>query len=393
MQYVYKELKEIIQRFKDTTKIASASVENKLDPIFREAESGRIKKNFVNIIPSAILLLLAELFGIVCTIIVGTGFQFQVYFVTVFSIFLMCSVAILHYMDRLLRDDTVIGDRKKEYICYAYWVLYTFCALSFSIFEMKDTGSINHYFMYIFAITLFPIFEPHVMIGYYAFAIIMQTAALYRTDAAYTTYLLCYIITVAGIVLAFVKYSVYMTREIETKRYERMSEIDPLTGLMNRRGMQRSLEGIWHYCLTHNIPITIAMLDIDYFKKYNDKFGHAQGDECLKNVAHCIKDNFPRKTDITCRFGGEEFIVVIAGNSEEKALLSFKTLQNSIEELKIESGCPEFNKYVTVSMGVYHLKLDSKTSFTDAILTVDSELYNAKEKGRNCLSCNGEIYK
>lgn len=393
MQYVEQELRATIERFKSTTKIASASIEDKLDPIFREVESGRIKKNFVNIIPSALLLLIAELFAIVCNVFEGVEYRYQIYFITVFSVFLMCSVALLRYIDKLLQDDTSVGDRKKEYICYFFWVIYTINALGFSAFELRGNGSINHFFMFVFAITLFPVFEPHVSILYYVFAIATQTIALFRNNAPYTTYLLCYIITVGGIVLAFTKYSVYMTREIETKKYERMSEIDPMTGLLNRRGMQRSLEGIWHYCSTHNIPIAIAMLDIDYFKKYNDKFGHAQGDECIKNVAYSIKEHFPRKTDITCRFGGEEFLVVIAGHSEEKALLSFQTLQSSIEELGMESGNPEFNKNVTVSMGVYSLKIDEKTSFTDAILKVDMELYNAKNNGRNCLSCGGEIYR
>ena len=110
-------------------------------------------------------------------------------------------------------------------------------------------------------------------------------------------------------------------------------------------------------------------------------------------IAECIKQTFSRRTDITCRFGGEEFIIIVAGESEEKALEQLKSLKREIENLKIKSGCPEFNENITVSMGVHSVDIDSTTMFRDAVLGVDTQLYNAKEHGRNCISRKNEIIR
>lgn len=391
MKYAAAELKNIIDRFLEVSSISSLTVEDKLDPVFREVEQERIRRNFVNIIPSSLMLLIIEMLGVFYNLVTGTTRKYQLIYQISFIVFFIFTVIILKYIDTLLKNNSA-GDKKKEYICYIYWVIYTLSALCFSVFEVLDSGTLIHFSVLIFFLTLWPVLEPHILIAYYSFIIIVQTGIMYVNSLHYLCFVLCYIFTVIGIILSFIKYTLFMSRHIDIKKFERMSELDPLTNILNRRGMKRSVDGIWSYCESHSIPITIAMLDIDFFKMYNDKFGHSKGDECIQEIANCIKKNFPRKTDITCRFGGEEFIIIVAGEPEEKALLHFKKLQNEIESLKMESGCPDFNKYVTVSCGVFSSYIENGLSFDDSVLKADEELYNAKKNGRKCISCNSEIY-
>lgn len=391
MQYVSKELRNVLFSFLNMLKISSATAEDKLDPIYREVEAGRIHSNYISIIPSSLVLLVVEICGIIYNVVCGSSIKYQIIYIVAFIIFLINTLIMLFFINKELGENN-ISDKKKEAICYIYWVIYTLSAMSFSVFEGIDTGSINHFFVFVFAITLWPTLEPALTLPYYFFSIAVQTALLYMTGAQYTTYVLCFIFTAIGIIASYIKYSAYMTKCIDSKRLARMAEVDPLTGLLNRRGMQHSVDGIWDYCKSHQIPVTVAMLDIDYFKLYNDKFGHSSGDECLKRISSCIRSCFSRRTDITSRYGGEEFIIILAGENEQQSVMSFVNLQNKIEQLHLEAGNQQFNKYVTVSMGVYSTIIDDGVTFKQMVLSADAELYNAKENGRKCLSFRGELY-
>ncbi len=390
MKYVNREFKAIIKRFFDILKISSTGMEVKLDSVYREVVSQRVKMSFVNIIPFSLLVMLFEISSSVYNIVTGEVLYCKVGIGVSCLVFLLFNVFTFSFLEKTLSDGDA-SDKRKEYFTYLYWGVYTVTASLISGFETVGSGSISHFFLTVFSLTLFAMLEPKLMLIYYSVVTAAQTAVLVISGSKYQVFVFCYVTVVIGLILSYVKYCFYMNRAIETKRFERISEVDPLTGLLNRRGMQRSVDGIWSYCKKHSIPIAFAMLDIDYFKKYNDMYGHAEGDECLKKIAECIKQSFSRRTDITCRFGGEEFIIIVAGESEDKALEYFKKLRRSVEELKITSGYPEFNENVTVSMGVYSVDTESPTMFRDAVLEVDTQLYNAKEHGRNCISCNNEI--
>ena len=390
MKYVSREFKAILSRFFDILKISSTGMEVKLDSVYREVESQRVKMSFVNIIPFSLFVMLFEISSTVYNIATGGVLYCKVGIGISCLVFLLFNAFTFAFLERTLADGDA-SDKKKEYFTYLYWGVYTVSASLISGFETVSSGSISHFFLTVFSLTLFALLEPKPMLIYYCVVTAAQTVVLFAADSTYQVFIFSYVTVIIGSFLSYFKYCVYMNRAIETKRFERISEVDPLTGLLNRRGMQRSVDGIWSYCKKHSIPITFAMLDIDYFKKYNDMYGHAEGDECLKKIAECIKQSFSRRTDITCRFGGEEFIIIVAGESEDKALEYFKKLRRSVEEMKITSGCPEFNENVTVSVGVYSVDIGANTMFRDAVLEVDAQLYNAKEHGRNCISCKNEI--
>lgn len=157
----------------------------------------------------------------------------------------------------------------------------------------------------------------------------------------------------------------------ETKR---LSLHDPLTGLANRRFMTTTLDQAVEMAERYGRPLAVAMMDIDYFKKYNDTHGHAAGDALLIKITGIISTSL-RKSDFPCRYGGEEFLVMMPETDALTACVVMKRLRTIIES---ETG-------VTISAGVYNYKKDMTVE--KLIKAADDALYRAKEKGRNRVEC------
>ena len=170
------------------------------------------------------------------------------------------------------------------------------------------------------------------------------------------------------------------------------SEKDPLTGVLNRRGLENKAAVMWSYASRIGTDVTAIEIDIDYFKKYNDKFGHPMGDECLRKVALTLENAAKRYTDIIARTGGEEFLVLTQGMEEREVIEFAMTIRNAIIDLAIPHACVNVSKYVTVSMGIAHLAPVGGGTFKDLYDIADRALYQAKENGRNCAVYNGKIY-
>jgi diguanylate cyclase (GGDEF)-like protein len=165
---------------------------------------------------------------------------------------------------------------------------------------------------------------------------------------------------------------------------EQLSNIDELTKLYNRRCFNDTYSKEWYNaCLLH-IPLGLLMIDIDYFKNYNDKFGHLQGDECLKKIAAIIRNTVNCPNDFVARFGGEEFIVLMP-NTELSgcAVISEKIIKNiSMQHFKSPEGTAF--EHVTVSIGINSMFPSENIDMEVLINGADRALYKAKEDGRNC---------
>lgn len=170
------------------------------------------------------------------------------------------------------------------------------------------------------------------------------------------------------------------------------SETDPLTGLLNRRGLARNLEAIWPYCERENCKVSIIMLDIDYFKLYNDSFGHPQGDICIQKISKAIASCMRRKTDCAARIGGEEFLILMPGMGGDDAVEWALNLKRSISYLGIRHSQNSPFPNVTVSIGVMSYDACKNMVFEDMKKQVDECLYMAKNYGRNCICANGRYY-
>jgi len=164
---------------------------------------------------------------------------------------------------------------------------------------------------------------------------------------------------------------------------QRMATIDPLTGLNNRRQMENNLEAEWRRADRNKTSLSLLMVDIDAFKKYNDGYGHQAGDACLEKVARCIADSFKRSADSVARYGGEEFIVILPDTESEQAAQLALTLCQNVQNLGIKHDYSDSAPEVTLSVGVATCKPTIDQNWEALVGWADEALYEAKETGRN----------
>lgn len=171
---------------------------------------------------------------------------------------------------------------------------------------------------------------------------------------------------------------------------------DYMTKLLNRWGGKERIQTLMETCLRHQKTFAFFMVDVDGFKQYNDRFGHQAGDEALTVAATCLRQCFGRKTDVLCRYGGEEFLIAASVNSGDEAAWLANRAREAVENCRIEGACPEVSPFLTVSMGaaVFIPKAKHRYFVTVEEMTreADLALYQAKRDGRNrvCLVLVGE---
>lgn len=172
------------------------------------------------------------------------------------------------------------------------------------------------------------------------------------------------------------------------ERLERYSYIDGLTLINNRRMLDLGIAKEWNRALRTSSSISFIMIDIDFFKNYNDHYGHLQGDECLKKIANAVNGVANRSSDLVARFGGEEFAILVPGASHNQAKKLAERCRKSIEQLRIPHEYTEVNdvKVVTVSIGVCTAVPNTNNSATELVEATDKRLYQAKHLGRNCVA-------
>jgi len=159
--------------------------------------------------------------------------------------------------------------------------------------------------------------------------------------------------------------------------------IDGLTGIANRRQFNQQLALHWMQANREKAAISLLMIDVDYFKLYNDHYGHPKGDECLIRVAHAIKESLQRPYDLVARYGGEEFACILPKTDPEGANYIAKQILESVNSLIIPHENSEISKCVTVSLGGITTVPGMLVNSTDElIIASDEQLYNAKQSGR-----------
>ena len=161
------------------------------------------------------------------------------------------------------------------------------------------------------------------------------------------------------------------------QRLESIANQDALTGTANRRALNAYLAEIWQ----QNTPLSLMMIDVDYFKRYNDRYGHQAGDECLSSVAQVLKMAVRAEDDLVARYGGEEFVVALPRVPLVHATAIAERIQQKIHEAALPHEASEVASVVTVSIGI--VDSDGTVPMETLIARADSALYQAKNKGRN----------
>ncbi len=164
---------------------------------------------------------------------------------------------------------------------------------------------------------------------------------------------------------------------------ERLSITDALTGLANRRHFDDLLDTECRRLQRHKDPLSLIMIDIDYFKNYNDAYGHPAGDACLKKVSEVINRVINRPQDLATRYGGEEFACVLPETKHAGAMMIANRIKDGVEALGAPNKGSSIANHVTVSLGVATLICDASISPEKIVKAADDNLYKAKEQGRN----------
>jgi diguanylate cyclase (GGDEF)-like protein len=163
---------------------------------------------------------------------------------------------------------------------------------------------------------------------------------------------------------------------------------DGLTGVTNRRSLDDHLPTELKRCSRANTPFSLIMLDIDYFKLYNDHYGHLEGDQCLKRVAKALKSISRRPTDEVARYGGEEFVILLTDTDLDGAKHIAEEAINAVREAKIEHQASKIDHYLTISLGVTSVSPAETLTAEEVLAKADSALYLAKQNGRNRFEVN-----
>ncbi len=164
---------------------------------------------------------------------------------------------------------------------------------------------------------------------------------------------------------------------------ELMLAMDSLTEIPNRRHFDTVLVSEWNRAKRSGSPVSIIILDIDYFKNFNDNYGHPAGDECLKLVAQTLKKCVKRSGEVVARYGGEEFAVILPGVNHSDVLGLAETLRYNIESLNIMHSYSDIANCITISLGAATASPDNGLEPAELINTADKMLYEAKSQGRN----------
>ncbi|MDG2243692.1 MAG: diguanylate cyclase [Rhodospirillaceae bacterium] len=174
---------------------------------------------------------------------------------------------------------------------------------------------------------------------------------------------------------------------MELKQYkdklERIAAEDVLTGLATRRRFEDVFQSEWRRCRRHESPLSIAMLDIDYFKPFNDNYGHGAGDECLRKVGRALGGEVKRAADLVARYGGEEFVCLMPDTDLEGASAFGHVMRKAVSDLQVRHEYSNVNHHVTMSIGIATCTPDENIEPYDLVRRADRKLYEAKKGGRN----------
>ncbi|MDY7001938.1 MAG: diguanylate cyclase, partial [Thermodesulfobacteriota bacterium] len=171
--------------------------------------------------------------------------------------------------------------------------------------------------------------------------------------------------------------------EEANQRLEALSSLDGLTGIPNRRRFDEFIDLEWRRATREAESLSLIMIDIDFFKAFNDNYGHPNGDQCLKRVAKTLDASLKRPTDMVARYGGDEFVAVLPGTDRQGALFMAEDMRKRVEDLVIPHDCSPVADRVTVSVGTATIVPPGDFSPIILMEIADRALYEVKRNGRN----------
>lgn len=192
-----------------------------------------------------------------------------------------------------------------------------------------------------------------------------------------------YIIKPFSLPIVKARVNTHVNLKKKSDALEKLNSLDGLTNIANRRRFDEFLLQEWNSAARTQTVLSLIMMDVDFFKLYNDNYGHSAGDECLIKVARSLSTTLARTTDLVARYGGEEFVVVLPATHIEPAEAIAEKMRINVETLNIPHARSQVCGNITLSLGVATAVPSGDSTYTDLIKVADNALYKAKKSGRN----------
>lgn len=304
------------------------------------------------------------------------------YLLSVITIILLCFVGILGTV-ALYFNNVSTAIQQKLYL--AFWLIFPILLTHFYTDNMMNDDFPAAMCIIILLIAAFPVINMKQASLLLAVPVVLNIvlAFIYKPDYVYIIYML--LCSAAGFSISFGTHGKCMAL---LQGLNNSCTYDHLTSALNKSSGYQRATNMYEMCRRLEQPFCVYMLDIDFFKMYNDTFGHQAGDKALSLIAHCISSTFARKQDIVCRYGGEEFLICCTNKEAADFEMMAENLLDNIYDLRIESGNKSVAPYVTACIGYTVFINDDPAAFSDMTLDslikqADRALYKAKALGRN----------
>lgn len=324
----------------------------------------------------SVLLLLFEVIGIF-----DAGFWKSPFYVYGFIFLMILGLVFFVYTTYLRVRDLLQPVKKNTIVSMIFWLLFCVGMFPYYLGDLSTTGIPLNMTLVCAALIAIPIFTLEQAVCVYSLFTLLNLGLAIYLEKPFSLLLFILAVGLGGFIISHMIQSQYISIINQLKQENGM---DFLTGILNRKGGFEKMEMLLAMCKRHRQMLAVCMIDIDFFKQYNDEFGHLQGDAALQRVSRCLASCCSRTTDVVCRYGGEEFLVCFTTHDKSVFEKQAERLRQAVEALHIPGATGQ--KYVTVSIGVssYLPRRDSiNTSALALIQQSDQALYQAKQNGRN----------
>jgi diguanylate cyclase (GGDEF)-like protein len=324
--------------------------------------------------------------------------KFPIRFTYIHHEFYVSLSSYLAVMSLLVLLTVCFFKKKKNNILWFLCHLFTFSTYSLAILNMISIES-ERLFLFVFLSTLFVItfivnFKPKLFMSsailFYALTItiLINNSGFFGELQHLHLFILYIFLSMMVVKILYYNSQVKLFSEKAriseiNNKLETLSKTDELTQLNNRRSLLGYMDFLWKQCGRLQLPVNALMIDVDYFKRYNDTLGHMEGDQALIAVAQCLKNQMRRETDYVARFGGEEFVCLLPYMGKDAALNFAQNLVQTVEKMKIPHPTSECSKYVTISTGLASIVPAEDCPHIRLLDEADKALYWAKKSGRN----------
>lgn len=179
---------------------------------------------------------------------------------------------------------------------------------------------------------------------------------------------------------------VHLALKVQADLLRSVALVDGLTGVANRRKFDETLEVVWLQAIRSRLPISMLMVDVDFFKRYNDHYGHQLGDTCLRAIAQCLQTTIKRPYDLVARYGGEEFVCLLPETDANGAVQLAQQMCAAVGHINLPHAHSDVADHVTISIGSATAQAHRNLEAATVLACADQQLYQAKLSGRNQVS-------